>query len=81
MQNDKSSQAAKAPIACVTLWRCPRCSSFISVESFTSVQLTVCPACNNTQVNLCGSFDHVLELRTEDDTCCDYYPNGWGAES
>jgi DNA-directed RNA polymerase subunit RPC12/RpoP len=67
----------KAPMAAVTLWKCSKCSSFISVESIEAVCVTVCPACQHAPLDLCGSFSHLLDLRSKDDTCCDYYPEGW----
>jgi hypothetical protein len=67
----------KAPLATVTLWRCSKCSSFVSVESINAVAVSICPACQHAPLDQCGSFKHALDLRTEDDTCCDFYPHGW----
>lgn len=77
VQHLPAHSATKAPIAAVTLWRCPKCSSFVSVESIEAVNVTICPACQHSPLDLCGSFKHILDLRSVDDTCCDYYPEGW----
>jgi len=69
--------ADKGPMATVTLWRCSKCSSFISVESIRAIRVTICPACQHAPLDLCSSYNHVLDLRGEDDTCCDFYPHGW----
>jgi hypothetical protein len=69
--------ADKPPLAEVTLWKCSRCSSFMSVESIEAVCVTICPVCRHSPLDLCGSYKHVMDLRTEDGTCCDFYPHGW----
>ena len=77
MSHTEARPAGQAPMAVVTLWKCSMCSSFISVESIESVRVTICPACQHAPLDLYGSFNHVLDLLTSDDTCCDYYPEGW----
>jgi DNA-directed RNA polymerase subunit RPC12/RpoP len=77
VSNPAARPANQAPATVVTLWRCSKCSSFISVESINPVSVVICPACQHASLVLRGSFNHVLDLRSEDDTCCDFYPNGW----
>jgi len=77
MSHVKADPVPAPPKASVTLWRCSKCSTFVSVESLEPVCVTICPACHHAPLDLCGSFCHILDLRSVDDTCCDYYPNGW----
>lgn len=77
MSHLTTHSADKTPIAEVTLWRCSKCSSFISVESIEAVYVAICPACKHAPLDLCGSYKHILDLRSEDATCCDFYPHGW----
>ena len=51
MADSTEHPASKAPMATVTLWRCSKCSSFISVESIEAVCVTVCPACQHAPLD------------------------------
>lgn len=57
----------------LTLWSCASCGSFVSIESLQPVHAAVCPACQGTPLNLCGTFEDILNMHGEHDPCGDYY--------
>ena len=60
------------PKSNVALWKCAKCGSFISIESLRAVSISVCPVCQNSQLELCGTFQNFPTASTEDDSCLDY---------
>ena len=61
----------------LTLWSCARCGSFVSIESVQPVHAAACPTCQRTPLNLRGNFEDILNMPREDDSCSDYYLDGF----
>ena len=61
----------------LTLWSCARCGSFVAIESAQPVHIAVCPTCQRTPLNFRGNFENILSMPGEDDSCSDYYPDGF----
>jgi len=49
-----------------TLWRCEHCSSFVSIHSGFVVSEAWCPVCDTGQLELCGTFDSLVEHQSWD---------------
>jgi DNA-directed RNA polymerase subunit RPC12/RpoP len=66
------------PKSIVAIWRCVRCASILSIESSQAAVAALCPVCQGRTLELCGSFENVAPLPSEDDMCSDYYSDdGW----
>ena len=45
-----------------TLWRCQRCAALISIYSFKTIDLAVCPICCDVTMDSLGSFESILGM-------------------
>jgi DNA-directed RNA polymerase subunit RPC12/RpoP len=68
-----NNSGAPTPKSIVAIWKCVRCSSILSIESSQAVLAAVCPVCEGTALDLCGSFENIEVLPSEDYMCSDYY--------
>ncbi len=60
----------------LTLWKCPKCHSSFSIESFQHLHSLTCLICQDTPLHFCG-VEQFSETSAEDDTCSDCYFDGW----
>jgi hypothetical protein len=76
--NSVNISGQPTPKSVVAIWKCVHCSSFLSIESSQPALAAVCPVCQEPALELCGSFENIALLPSEDDMCNDFYSDdGW----
>ncbi len=62
---EATSLGAKSPPLQITLWRCERCNSFVSIHSLQLIDDPICPLCG-MPLEFCGMLSSIFGIPLAD---------------